>query len=93
MADKAQSHRLRALGYVIRGNCGYCVYGNYTAPTALDGWGNCDKHISKNHPSGLVIHVTGSCPQFLVNPARVALTKLGAHEEFFNGGRREANGS
>lgn len=101
MANKTESRQLRDRGYHIPGLCGYCRFSNFEGPQALQGWGACDLHLHvppknkraaspEESPS---VHATGSCPQFEVNPGRVARTGLGTHKEFFDGGRREAHGS
>lgn len=84
MPDDIQ--KLRYVRYTIPGLCGYCLHGDFEGPTALDGWGTCTRHDAR-------IHVTGSCSHFKVDPKRLALTGLGAHQEFFHAEPRAPHGS
>lgn len=100
MPDENKFQKLREIGYSIPGLCCYCKHGVFEGPKALDGWGTCAlhtythrKHGNPEGGRGVSIHASGRCPQFEVNPERIARTGLGAHEEFFDAGAGEAHGS
>lgn len=96
MPDDNKFDKLREVGYRIPGLCGYCRHGEFSGPTE---WGICAEHRyeHKKHDNppggrGVSIHVTGSCPKFKVEYARLGRAGLGAHMEFFDGESGEANG-
>lgn len=86
MPDDNKFEKLRTIGYTIPGLCSYCKHANL-APA--QSWGTCRlhtyqhlKHANPTEGRGVSIHATGTCPQFERDPQRVALSGLGAHEEF-----------
>jgi hypothetical protein len=89
MPDDNKFQKLRTVGYSIPGLCIYCKHSKFDGPKADDGWGTCSlhqyQHLKHDNPTagrGVSIHVTGTCPNFEWDEARVAKSGLGAHLEF-----------
>ena len=76
--------KLHGIQYLIPGLCGYCKHGDFSV--SQDGWGTCETHLYQHEdpPEArpVVIHATGTCPQFVTDPNRVALSRLGSHNAF-----------
>lgn len=97
MPDINKFQKLMEIGYRISATCGTCVHGNFFGGSA---WGTCglhrylhEKHANPEKGRGVSIRADGDCPNHEVDYTKLGALGLGAHMEFFNGGKGEADGS
>ena len=91
MPDEDKFKALRDAGYRITPACMLCEHGKFPFGSL---WGECKalQYVHGKHvggPRNASIVTLGSCSKFKEDPTKVALSGLGAHEEFLPG-RQEA---